>query len=117
MNQFASDKKYLELEGLKALIIKIGALRAEYMGQNEEITRFFNNLLERVNKIVAADGDVDNGLPVTASYDYTEGTLFECVAKYIQDLRNELGATDAAGKDTVYALSLTHLTLPTKREV
>lgn len=103
MNQFASDKKYLELEGLKALIIKIGALRAEYMGQNEELTRFFNNLLERVNKIVAADGDVDNVLPVTDSYDYTEGTLFECVAKYIQDLRNELGATDAAGKDTVYA--------------
>lgn len=103
MNQFASDKKYLELAGLKALIIKIGAMRAEYMGQNEEVNRVLANLAARLDAIVAPDGEDANVLPVTDSYDYTEGTLFECVAKYIQDLRNELGATDAASDKTVYA--------------
>lgn len=103
MNQFASDKKYLELEGLKALIIKIGAMRAEYMGQNEEVHRILANLLARLDAIVAPDGEDANKLPVTDSYDYEDGTLFECVAKYIQDLRDELGATDAAGANPVYA--------------
>lgn len=103
MNQFASDKKYLELAGLKALVIKIGALRAEYMGQNKEVNDVLADLTARLDAIVAPDGKDANILPVTDSYDYSEGTLFECVAKYIQDLRNELGATDAAGAETVYA--------------
>lgn len=103
MNQYASDKKYLELMGLKALIIKIGALRAEYMEQNDEVNRILANLTSRLDAIVAPDGEDANVLPVTDSYDYSEGTLFECVAKYIQDLRNELGATDAAKAEPVYA--------------
>lgn len=103
MNQYASDKKYLELMGLKALIIKIGALRAEYMSQNEEVNRILANLTARLDAIVAPDGEDANVLPVTDSYDYTEGTLFECVAKYIQDIRNELGATDNAKAEPVYA--------------
>ena len=103
MNQFASDKKYLELEGLKALIIKIGAMRTEYMGQNDDVNRILANIIARLDKIVAADGEDANVLPVTDSYDYTEGTLFKCVAKYIQDLRNELGAADTATNKTVYA--------------
>ena len=103
MNQFASDKKYLELAGLKALILKIGAMRAEYMGQNEEVNRVLANIIARLDAIVAPEGEDANVLPVTDSYDYTEGTLFECVAKYIQDLRNELGATADATDKTAYA--------------
>lgn len=110
MNQFASEKKYLELDGLKALILKIATMRDEYMGNNEEIVDALGALLSRVDLIVApekVDPDDKNAsmnvLPATDSYTYTEGTLFECVAKYIQDIRNELGATDAAKAETVYA--------------
>lgn len=102
-NQYASDKKYLELEGLKALIIKIGAMREEYIGQNESVVQTLANLLARLNHIVAAEGEDTNVLPATDDYDYSEGTLFECVAKYVQDLRNELGATETANDKTVYA--------------
>lgn len=103
MNQFASEKKYVELGALKALIIKIGAMRAEYMEQNDEVNKALANLLARLDAIVAPASEDSNVLPVTDSYKYEEGTLFECVAKYIQELRDELGASDAKGADTVYA--------------
>lgn len=108
MNQFASEKKYLELDGLKALILKIATMRDEYLGQNDDLTNALGALLARVDLIVAPGEADENGnastnvLPVTDSYDYTEGTLFECVAKYIQDLRNELGATADKKDSTVY---------------
>lgn len=109
MNQFASEKKYLELNGLKALVAKIASMRSEYMGQNEGVAEVLEALLSRLDQIVApgtADdkgNSSDNVLPVTDDYTYTEGTLFECVAKYIQDFRDELGAVDKAGAENVYA--------------
>ena len=109
MSQFASEKKYLELDGLKALILKIASMRDEYVGQSEEVVAALGALLARVDLIVAhgtpdeAGNASDNVLPATDSYDYTEGTLFECVAKYIQALRDELGATADKKASTVYA--------------
>lgn len=109
MSQFASEKKYLELDGLKALILKIASMRDEYMSQNGGVVDALGALLARVDLIVApgAPDEVgnasDNVLPATESYGYTEGTLFECVAKYIQVLRDELGATADKNDSTVYA--------------
>lgn len=110
MSQFASEKKYLELDGLKALIYKIGELYGIINDNQGKTDDAIAALLTRLNLIVAAadpaedkENSFDNILPVTDSYDYTEGTLFECVAKYIQDLRNELGATADKKDNTVYA--------------
>lgn len=97
-NQFASDKKYLELEGLKALIIKIGAMREEYVTQNKEFAALLANLTSRLNALIPDAGDGENVSLATenGSYDYTEyDSILQCVAKYIQDIRDELGASDA----------------------
>lgn len=100
-NQFASDKKYLELEGLKALIIKIGAMREEYVTQNQEFASLLAKLTLRLDALIPDAGDGANDMENIAggSYDYTEGTILECVAKYIQDIRNELGASDTILED------------------
>ena len=104
-NQFASDKKYLELAGLRALILKIGAMREEYVGYHNEDSKALARLERWLDSIVAADEDGTVALPNSGSYKYDdEATLFECVAKYIQDIRDELGASeDAKEGSPIYA--------------
>lgn len=119
-NQFASDKKYLELAGLRALILKIGAMREEYVGLNQDVVDALTALLERVNHIIAVDTDdrASNKELKTDSYNYDDkATLFECVAKYIQGLRDELGTSaDAKPGSPIYA-RLDQLELDVQKEV
>lgn len=98
MNQLLTEKKYVDLMGLKALIDKIGALRAEYIGKFDERDVAYNDLLDRVDAIISVSADdpaANVSLAVEGGYQYTEAaSVLECMAKYLNGLRAELGASE-----------------------
>ena len=98
MNQFASDKKYLELAGLKALIIKIGAMRAEYMEQNADI----NDILAKFEARLKAIEPVAN--EAWLDYDFNENPnrpKLSMIMDWLNDLRAEIGNFPVSGEKSI----------------
>ena len=98
MNQFASDKKYLELAGLKALIIKIGAMRAEYMEQNADI----NDILAKFEaRLKAIEPDANEAW---LDYDFNENPnrpKLSMIMDWLNDLRAEIGNFPVSGEKSI----------------
>lgn len=96
-----SDKKFVELEGLKALIVKLGALREEYLDKIGDLAQGEADILKRLDALLLADTDLVTDHPTVV----TPGKeIIVCIIEFIEKLRKELGDTpaDEVAKKTVY---------------
>ena len=96
-----SDKKFVELEGLKALIVKLGALREEYLDKIGDLAQGEADILKRLDALLLADTDlvVDHPTVVAPGKE-----IIVCIIEFIEKLRKELGDTpaDEVAKKNVY---------------
>lgn len=96
-----SDKKFVELEGLKALIVKLGALREEYLDKIGDLAQGEADILKRLDALLLADTDLVTGHPTVVA---PGKEIIVCIIEFIEKLRRELGDTpaDEVAKKTVY---------------
>lgn len=96
-----SDKKFVELEGLKALIVKLGALREEYLDKIGDLAQGEADILKRLDALLLADTDLVTDHPTVVA---PGKEIIVCIIEFIEKLRKELGDTpaDEVAKKTVY---------------
>lgn len=96
-----SDKKFVELEGLKALIVKLGALREEYLSKIGDLAQGEADILKRLDALLLADTDLVTDHPGVVA---PGKEIIVCIVEFIEKLRKELGDTpaDEIAKKTVY---------------
>lgn len=96
-----SDKKFVELEGLKALIVKLGALREEYLDKIGDLAQGEADILKRLDALLLADTDLVTDHPTVVA---PGKEIIVCIIEFIEKLRKELGDTpaDEVAKKNVY---------------
>lgn len=96
-----SDKKFVELEGLKALIVKLGALREEYLDKIGDLAQGEADILKRLDALLLADTDLVTDHPTVVA---PGKEIIVCIIEFIEKLRKELGDTpaDEVAKRNVY---------------
>lgn len=112
-NSLVSDKRYVEFEGLQALILKLGAMRQEYLnitdGAAGDITDINKAIADLQGKL-AAVYDFDN---VTTAPEFEEGValdttkIVESIVDYINKFKAEFVAkdeNDAAATEAMQAV-------------
>lgn len=96
-NSLVSDKRFLEFEGLKALIIKIGALREEYLTKFDEIDTANGELLARLDKLLKAETDLNGRIGISEGKE-----IIVAIVEFIEAMRAELGDAPEEISQTIY---------------
>lgn len=96
MASLVSEKRFLEFEGLKALILKLGALREEYLGLIEDATTDIAEIVARLDALLKKDTDLNGRVGIAAGKE-----IVVAIVEYIEAIRAELGTLPepAPGKD------------------
>lgn len=104
MNANLTEKMFLDIVGLKALIAKIATIRAEALGAIADSNSDIENLRNRLNAVIPvfSEDEAGKNKDITWPVDVVVAdSIIQTIADYLTVLRNELGAKDVADK-TVY---------------